>query len=76
MTSHEKRRWRGSCAQHNSRMSSDPLRLITSDPTVLSGQAVIVGTRMPVSVVLDCLAAGMSAEQIVVEYPTLTTEGV
>jgi uncharacterized protein (DUF433 family) len=57
-------------------MGSDPLRLITSDSTVLSGQAVIVGTRVPVSVVLDCLAAGMSAEQIVVEYPTLTTEGV
>jgi uncharacterized protein DUF433 len=40
-------------------MSSDPLRLITSDPTVLSGQAMIVGTRLPVSVVLDCLADGM-----------------
>jgi uncharacterized protein (DUF433 family) len=37
---------------------------------------VIAGTRVPVSVVLDCLAAGMSPEQIVEEYPTLTSEGV
>ena len=31
---------------------------------------------MPVSVVLDCWAAAMSAEQIVEEYPTLTSDGV
>jgi uncharacterized protein (DUF433 family) len=57
-------------------MSPDRLGLITTDPAVLSGQAVIVGTRVPVSVVLDCLAAGMSTEQIVAEYPTLTSERV
>jgi uncharacterized protein (DUF433 family) len=61
---------------HTERMSSDRLGLITTDPAVLSGQAVIAGTRVPVSVVLDCLAAGMSTEQIVEEYPTLTAEGV
>jgi uncharacterized protein (DUF433 family) len=43
-------------------MSADRLALITSDPAVLSGQAVITDTRVPVSVVLDCLAAAMSAE--------------
>ena len=37
---------------------------------------MIAGTHVPVSVVLDCLAAGMSAEQIVEEYPTLTSECV
>ena len=52
------------------RMGDDQLALITSDPAVLHGQAVIAGTRVPVSVVLDCLAAGMSAEQTVAEYPT------
>ena len=57
-------------------MSPDRLALITTDPAVLNGQAVIAGTRVPVSVVLDCLAAGMTSEQIVVEYPTLTQEGV
>ena len=57
-------------------MSADPLALITTDPAVLSGQAVIAGTRVPVSVVLDCLAAGMSPRYVVVEYPILTSEGV
>ena len=31
---------------------------------------------MPVSVVLDCLAAGMAAEEITAEYPTITVAGV
>ena len=57
-------------------MSSDRLALITTDPAAPSGQAVIAGTSVPVSVVLDCLAAGMSAEKIVAEYPPLTPEGV
>ena len=61
---------------HTERMRSDRLGLITTDPALLSGQAVIVDTRVPVSVVLDCLAAGMSPEEIVAEYPTLTSEGV
>jgi uncharacterized protein (DUF433 family) len=50
--------------------------LVATDPAVLSGQAVIAGTRVPVSVVLDCLAAGMSPDEVVAEYPTLTSEGV
>ena len=37
---------------------------------------MVAGTRVPVSVVLDCVAAGMSPEGIVAEYPTLTSEGV
>ena len=49
--------------------------LISTDPAVMSGQAVIAGTRVPVSVVLDCLAAGMSAEQIASQYPTLASAG-
>jgi uncharacterized protein (DUF433 family) len=39
-------------------------------------QAVIAGTRVPVSVILDCLAAGMTAEQVTAEHPTVTTAGV
>jgi 2-iminobutanoate/2-iminopropanoate deaminase len=35
----------------------------------MHGQAVIAGTRVPVSVILDCLAAGMTAEEITAEYP-------
>ena len=31
---------------------------------------------MPVSVILDCLAAGMTAEEIIAEYPTVTVASV
>ena len=42
----------------------------------MHGQAVIAGTRVPVSVILDGLAAGMTAEEITSEYPTVTVAGV
>jgi uncharacterized protein (DUF433 family) len=53
-------------------VSAALLELISSDPLVmLHGQAVIAGRRVPVSVVLDCLAAGMTVDEIVAEYPTV-----
>jgi uncharacterized protein (DUF433 family) len=55
---------------------TDHLALIVTDPNVLHGQVRIKGTRVPVSVVLDCLAAGMTESEIVAEYPTLGIEGV
>ena len=42
----------------------------------MHGQAVIAGTRVPVSVILDCLAADMMAKEIISEYPTVTVAGV
>jgi len=42
----------------------------------MHGQAVIAGTRVLVSAILDCLAAGMTAEEITAEYPTVTVPGV
>jgi uncharacterized protein (DUF433 family) len=57
-------------------VTSEQLELISADPRVMHGQAVIAGTRVPVSVILDCLAAGMTAEQITAEYPTVTVAGV
>lgn len=52
------------------------LELISSDPDICHGQACIRGTRIPVSVVLDCLAEGMTEADILAGYPTLTTEGI
>lgn len=51
-------------------------RLIARDPAVCHGQAVIGGTRILVSVVLDCFATGMTEFEILADYPTLTTDGV
>lgn len=47
---------------------------ITVDPAVCHGQACIRGTRVMVSVVLDNLAAGLTAEEILKSYPSLTKE--
>lgn len=52
------------------------MELISTDPRVMHGQAVLTGTRVPVSVLLDCLAAGMTAGEIVAEYPVVTEAGV
>ena len=52
-------------------MATDLVDLISSDPSVIHGQAVIRGTRIPVTVVLDCLAQGMSEEQLLEQSPTL-----
>ena len=57
-------------------VTADWLEMISTDTQVMHGQAVIAGTRVPVSAILDCLAAGMSAEEITAEYLTVTVPGV
>lgn len=47
---------------------------IVSDPTICHGQACIKGTRVLVSVILDNLAAGLTNEEILISYPSLTKE--
>jgi uncharacterized protein (DUF433 family) len=64
--------WQG----HTGVVTADQLEMISTDPQVMHGQAVIAGTRVPVSVILDCLAAGMTAERIDAEYPTVTVAGI
>jgi len=49
---------------------------IVTDPGICHGRACIRGTRIPVTVVLDNLAAGLLAEAIVVSYPSLTVDDV
>jgi uncharacterized protein (DUF433 family) len=49
---------------------------ITVDPAVCHGKACIKGTRIMASVILDNLAAGMSAEEIMKSYRSLTTEDI
>ena len=44
-------------------------KYITTDPEVAHGQACFVGTRIPVSVVLDDLAASNSPEEVLKSTP-------
>ncbi len=68
------------CAQLQSRDIFVPMqdwrRLISVDPEVCHGKARIKDTRVPVSIVLDNLADGLSPEEVVRSYPSLTLEGV
>jgi uncharacterized protein (DUF433 family) len=45
---------------------------ITYDPDICHGQACIKGTRIPVTVILDNLAAGLTEDEILTSYPTLS----
>lgn len=49
---------------------------VTVDPEICHGRACITGTRVPVSVVLDNLAAGVSIDEMLRSYPSLTSESV
>ena len=49
---------------------------ITVDPRDCHGKACIKGTRIMASVILDNLAAGISQEEILKSYPSLTTEDI
>ena len=47
---------------------------ISIDPNVCFGRPCIAGTRIWVSLILDFLAAGESAEQILLIYPQLSSD--
>ena len=49
---------------------------ITFDPAVMGGRACIRGMRITVSLVVNLVANGMSAEDIVREYPELGAEDI
>jgi uncharacterized protein (DUF433 family) len=49
---------------------------ITVDPNVCHGKACLKGTRIMVSVVLDNLAAGLTADEILQSYPSLSREAI
>jgi len=49
---------------------------IAVDPAICHGKPCIRGTRIMVSIVLDYLKAGESAEAILAQYPTLNEEDI
>jgi len=49
---------------------------ITINPNVCHGKACIAGTRLPVHIILDLLAAGESTENILKAYPHLKKEDI
>lgn len=49
---------------------------ITVNPEICHGRACIKGTRIMVSVVLDNLAVGLSFDELLSSYPSLTMDGI
>lgn len=47
------------------------LKRITFTPGVMGGQACIRGMRIPVSLVVNLVANGMTTEEIIKEYPDI-----
>jgi uncharacterized protein (DUF433 family) len=57
-------------------MSKEWKEIIVSDPEILRGRPRIKGTRIPVSVILGHMAAGQTPQDIIAEYPDLTTDQI
>ena len=49
---------------------------IAVESTVAHGKACIAGTRIPVAVVLANLAAGLTPDEIIKSYPSLTPDAI
>lgn len=47
---------------------------ITVDPEIMSGAPVFAGTRVPVSALLENLEAGVSLDEFLENFPTVTRE--
>ena len=51
-------------------MAKQP-KVIHSDPDILGGTPVFVGTRVPVQNLIDCLEAGDSLDDFLNSFPTV-----
>ena len=51
-------------------------RYISVDPNICHGKACIKGTRIMVSVILDNIAAGLTAEAIIKSYPSVNSDSI
>ena len=52
------------------------IKLIESNPSIMMGKPVIAGTRIPVELILEKIAAGETIAQLLEAHPRLTEEGI
>ena len=50
--------------------------LIEVNPAVMMGKPVVRGTRIPVEIILEKLAAGESEDDLLAAHPRLTREAI
>lgn len=53
---------------------TDSAKVIHSDPGILGGTPVFVGTRVPLQNLIDCLEAGDDLDQFLASFPSVTRE--
>ncbi len=51
-------------------------RRITVNPAVMVGKPVIAGTRIPVDLIINLLAQGLTIKEILEDYPQLKKEDI
>jgi len=54
----------------------DPKQIVHSDPEILGGTPVFVGTRVPVDALIDFLEGGDTIEDFLENYPGVSREQV
>ena len=54
----------------------NPLSRITLNPNICHGKPTVRNMRYPVEMILDLLSAGMTAEEIMADYPALESEDI
>jgi len=52
------------------------LSRIVVDPNVLAGKPVVKGTRIPIYLIIELIAAGMNIKDVLKEYPELKEDDV
>ncbi|MEA5627608.1 DUF433 domain-containing protein [Nostoc sp. UHCC 0251] len=52
------------------------MQKIVSDPKIMMGKPIILGTRITVELILEKLAAGETPQQILEAHPRLSDEGI
>ncbi len=51
-------------------------KYIATDPKILVGKPIIIGTRIPVDIILKKLAADVTKEELLTDFPRLKKEHI
>jgi uncharacterized protein (DUF433 family) len=57
-------------------MQEEIIDRIVIDPEILFGKPVIKGTRIPVYLIIELLANGLTEAEIIKQYPSLTKSDI
>ena len=52
----------------------DPKQIVHSDPDIVSGTPVFVGTRVPAQALLDYLEGGETIDEFLDDFPSVSRE--